>query len=97
MKKLILVFVALIMVVASVATAEEKPFIAQGDYNENVIALHQKLSELGYYGLRAESPWNAASETAVKILQENMGWETTGAVEDENQLKTLVERSRKKQ
>ena len=90
MKKLIAVFVVMLLMVVSVAAAEDKPFIALGDYNGDVIALHQKLYELGYYELRAESPWSAASENAVMILQENMGWEITGAVEDEARLQEIL-------
>lgn len=81
MKKAFLVFLALIMI-GSVAVAEEGAYINIGDYNESVLALHQKLSDLGYYSLRPESPWSAASENAVKILQENLDWDATGIVTD---------------
>ena len=83
-KAIILVLMALIMI-GSVAVAEDadsKAYINIGDYNETVVALHQKLSDLGYYYLRPESPWSEKSEAAVKILQENLDLPVTGVVTD---------------
>lgn len=94
MKKAFLVFLALIMI-GSVAVAEDggedsKAYISIGDYNEAVVDLHRKLSDLGYYGLRPESPWGPASENAVKILQENLDLPITGIVESKDQLDQLM-------
>lgn len=71
------------MVGGSVSTAEAENtsnYININDYGNEVIALHQKLRELGYFSLRAESAWSARSADAVKILQENLGEAVTGEV-----------------
>ena len=89
MRKIIVVFLALIMIV-SMAVAEDGAYINIGDYNETVRALHQKLGELGYYSLRPESPWSTASADALKILQFNTDMTVTGLVEDETQLNRIL-------
>ena len=93
MKRIIVVLVSLVLtVIMSIgAVAEEnEAYVNIGDYNSDVIALHQMLSDLGYYYLRPESPWNAASENAVKILQENLDLPVTGTVESKDQLDQLM-------
>ena len=87
MKRIIVVLVSLVLMatmisVSIVAVADEGAYISVGDYNSDVIALHQKLAEFGYYYLRPESPWSTASENAVKILQENLDMPITGIVTD---------------
>ena len=47
---LVALVIALTTLVSTTAMAEEL-LIKPGDYNENVIILHQKLSELGLYSL----------------------------------------------
>lgn len=84
MKKF-LVLVLLLIGLTTVAMAEE-PLIKIGDYNEDVIKLHQKLSDLGYYDLRPESPWSSASEEAVWMLQFNTDKETTGIIVSQEEL-----------
>lgn len=96
MRKVFLVFLALIMIsyaaaaVAEESEADSKAYTNIGDYNEAVVALHQKLSDLGYYYLRPESPWSAASEAAVKILQENLDLAITGTVESKEQMDEIL-------
>lgn len=82
MKKLFALVLAMVMVssVAMTSMAEEKPLIGLGDYNEDVIRLPQKLSELGLYGLRAESPWGPESVESISLLQDLLGLEETGNV-----------------
>lgn len=59
---------------ASLTMAENAySYININDYGDEVIALHKKLRELGYYHLRAESPLSRKCAEAVKILQENLG------------------------
>ena len=90
-KRLIVVLISLMFVLNSVsAIAEDGGYIKINDYGEDVIALHQKLGELGYYNLRAESPWSAKSIAALKILQENLDWEITGVVESKDQLDEIL-------
>ena len=92
-KAIILVFLTLIMIgsaAVAVAAAEDGAYINIGDYGPEVVALHQKLWELGYYYLRAESPWSAKSADALKILQENMGWEITGTVADKEMYDAIL-------
>lgn len=68
------------------STPGTRKYIGIGDYNNEVIALHQKLVDLGYYGFRPESPWSQESVDALKILQENMDWPVTGTVESVEQI-----------
>ena len=95
MKRIIVVLVSLVLMVTMIsvsvgAVAEDEAYINIGDYNSDVIALHQKLADLGYYYLRAESPWSAASENAVKILQENLDLPVTGIVENREQYDSIL-------
>lgn len=88
MKKAFLVFLALIMI-SSVAVAEGA-YINIGDYNESVIALHQKLSDLGYFSLRPESPWSEKSASALKNVQYVLGLDETGIVADRTQYDSIM-------
>lgn len=92
MKKALLVSLTLVLMVSmSISSvAEDKLLISQGDYNETVKTLHQKLADLGYYGLRPESPWSEASADALKILQENLDWDITGTVESKEQIDEIL-------
>ena len=91
MKRIIVVlFLALIMI-GSVAVAEDgQAYINIGDYNETVKTLHQKLADLGYYYLRAESPWSEASVSAVMQLQDDRGLEPTGVVENQSAIEEIM-------
>ena len=90
MKRIIVVLMALIMI-GSVTVAEDGgSYINIGDYGPEVVVLHQKLEELGYYYLRAESPWSTASVDALKILQENLDIPVTGVVESKDQLDEIL-------
>lgn len=96
MKRIVclLVLFVLVLSVSSVSTvagaAELIPgsgydptaYIRIGDYGDEVVALHEKLGELGYYSLRPESPWSVWSVKALKVLQENLSLDTTGIVAD---------------
>ena len=85
MKRITVVLLALVLTMSTAvvtALAEETAYTKIGYYSNEVLLLHRKLAELGYYGLRPESPWSAKSADALKILQENMGWDVTGTVAD---------------
>lgn len=96
MKKVIVLVFALAMVLGLLDSvhAENTAYFKLGDYNNDVIMLHRKLADLGYYYLRPESPWSEKSEDAVKILQENLGWNVTGVVEDKEQLNVILSLNR---
>ena len=87
MKKLLVLIVCMVLLGSAVA---EEPLINVGDYNENVIALHQKMSDLGLYGLRSESPWGPASVEGLSLLQGLLGLEETGNVENAAELEKLL-------
>ena len=83
LKKILLVFLVVSVMgmgIGSVVNAAMAVdgYINIGDYNDDVIAVHRKLGELGYYGLRAESPWSEASIAALKLTQAAIGLEPTG-------------------
>lgn len=65
-------------------------YIKNNDYGDEVIKLHQKLRELGYFGMRAESPWSWKSSDALMILQENLDLPVTGIVESKEQLDEIL-------
>ena len=88
MKRIIVVLLALIMI-GSVAVAEGA-YVNIGDYNETVLALHKKLSDLGYYGLRPESPWSTKSSDALRLVQKVLGWNATGTVENKEQYEQIL-------
>ena len=83
MKKVLVVLLALMMCFDSVSMAEgNEAYINIGDYNDEVVALHRKLADLGYYYIRPESPWSERSKDALRILQENLDWDITGTVDN---------------
>ena len=93
MKRLFVVLLALVFTMSTVvvtALAEETAYTKIGYYSNEVLLLHRKLAELGYYSLRPESPWSAKSADALKILQENMGWEITGTVADKEMYDAIL-------
>lgn len=45
----VLLISTIVMLNSLVAMAEDGAYIKIGDYNSDVIALHQKLGDLGYY------------------------------------------------
>ena len=102
LKKLISLLIVAVMIstmMISAAAAESIPgsgydenaYIKIGDYNDEVIALHTKLGELGYYYLRPESPWSIWSVKALKILEENLGIEPVdGIVSDKAEYDQLM-------
>ena len=105
LKNLIIFLVAVMVttvmistVMVTVAAAELIPgsgydptaYIRIGDYGDEVIALHEKLGQLGYYSLRPESPWSIFSIKALRILQENLDLPTTGIIETRDQLDELL-------
>ena len=85
-----LLLVLVMGIVSVVGVAEEKPFIGSGDYNDEVMRLHQKLTDLGYYHLRVESPFGPNSISALNTLQDNMGWEITDAISSRDQLEQII-------
>lgn len=92
MKRIIVVFLVLILVTGSMnALAEDGgSYINVGDYGSEVIALHQKLADLGYFSLRPESPWSAKSESALKAVQYVLGLDETGIVADKMQYDSIM-------
>lgn len=71
MKRIIVVLVSLVLAMSTVvvtALAEETTYTKIGYYSNEVLLLHRKLAELGYYSLRPESPWSEKSADALKIL-----------------------------
>lgn len=91
MKKVVSLILALLLLAAvSVAVADEGALIQIGDYNNSVIALHEKLNELGLLTLRPESPWSAVSAEAIKKLQEYIGLEATGYVQDKDEFEKIM-------
>ncbi|MBR1796577.1 MAG: hypothetical protein IJ757_00965 [Clostridiales bacterium] len=90
MRKIFALMLAFVLVGLTTVAMAEEPLISRGDYNENVITLHQKLGELGLYSLRAESPWSSASEDALRILQGTMGLEETGTAADQGELDKIL-------
>ena len=92
MRKIIVVLLVLVLMVtmSNGVAAEDGAYINIGDYNETVLALHQKLSDLGYYSLRPESPWSEKSVSALKQLQYDNGWNPTGVVEGKDQYEAIL-------
>ena len=77
----VLLISTIVMMNSLVAMAEDGAYIKIGDYNSDVIALHQKLGDLGYYSLRPESPWSSKSSDAVRAVQYVVGLDETGRIE----------------
>jgi len=90
MKKAVSLVIALLLLMGVGSVAEEGVLIQIGDYNEDVISVHQKLAELGLFSLRPESPWSAVSSDALKKLQALNEWEETGVVETQEDLKKIL-------
>lgn len=92
MKKLIVLVLTLttMMAITMTAYAVDSSFINPGDYNTDVIALHEKLIQLGYFNLRAESPFGPQSADAVRTLQANRGLEQTGIIASREELDEIL-------
>jgi len=90
MKKAVSLIIALLLLMGVGGVAEEGVLIQIGDYNEDVISVHQKLAELGLLSLRPESPWSAISSAALKTLQALNEWEETGVVASQEDLKKIL-------
>lgn len=86
MKKILSVLFALVFMASvisvSVGAVAEGAYVNIGDYGSEVVALHQKLTDLGYFSLRPESPWSAMSEAAVRAVQYVTDMPETGVVEN---------------
>lgn len=87
-KKLLTVLFSLLLL-SSPSLAEDVHFNI-GDYNDTVISLHNKLNELGYFPLRAESPFSSQTVSALKTLQEDLGWEATGEIKSEDEFNEIL-------
>lgn len=92
MKRMIVAFIVWIIVFIlsiTIALASDN-YISIGDFNEDVLALHQKLSVLGYYKLRTESPWSEASVDALRSFQIENGLDETGVIESIESLERIL-------
>ena len=87
---LVIAITTMISTLVSTTAMADELLIKPGDYNENIIVLHQKLSELGVYKLRPESPWGPDSIEALRVIQSVMGLEETGNVTDQSELDTIL-------
>ena len=90
MKKAFLVFLALIMIGSAAVAEESEAYINIGDYGPEVVALHQKLANLGYFSLRPESPWSSKSADGLKAVRYVLGLDETGIVAGRTQYEAIM-------
>ena len=90
MKKKVLILLIFLMMLCIFSLAEEDVMISRGDYGEEVIILHQKLIDLGYFNLRAESPFGSRSEEALKAFQTDIGRDVNGLIRDREEYDEIL-------
>ena len=90
MKKFSLSIVIVFLILCTIACAEDKPFISKGDYGDEVILLHRKMSEIGIFTLRAESPFGPMSVEALKTIQDYLGVEASGGIRTREEFDTIL-------
>lgn len=87
MKKALLMIIILCCVALS-ANAEELPLLSYGSKGEQVVALQEKLTELGYYTFRITGNYQENTQKAVRLFQADNGLQATGIADE--QLQRLI-------
>ena len=80
MKKLIVIFLALLLLF-SVALAEEARTLQYGDKGEDVLTLQTRMKELLYYNGPLSGEFGDLTRKAVRRVQEAYDLEQTGAAD----------------
>ena len=87
MKKVIFLIVILCCFALS-ATAQELPVLSYGSTGEQVLAIQERLMDLGYYTFRITGNYQENTQKAVRLFQEDNGMQATGVADA--QLQRLI-------